>query len=215
MDNVEFEKIWTEDELRLFKELTTPYKIQEFLDSLTYSTDDFYRSVRRVIKDRRCHCADGSLFAAASLRMLGYPPVIMELTAVRDDDHLLAIYKREGKFGAIGKSNVVGLRFREPVYRTLRELVMSYFELYYNTEGEKTLRGYSGLFNLTSCDHLNWLTEDEHIEYIMDTKIVNIRHYSLLTPSMEKNLSMMDPRTYEAGLMGSVKEGLYKPEKLS
>jgi len=209
----ELTKIWTEEELEFFEKLNTPVKVQEFLDSIHYSTDTFYRSPRNIIKDRKANCADGSIFGAAALRMLGHPPVIMEMTAVRDDDHLLAIFKQDGCLGAVAKSNVVGLRYREPIYKNLRELVMSYFEFYYNTDGEKTLRGYSALLNLSTCDHLNWMTCDDSIEPVLDTRLVKIRHYSVLTPSQEKNLAPMDPRTYKAGLMGSVEEGLYKPGK--
>src|SRR5512141_1033501 len=124
-------------------DLPAPEAIQRFLDETPYSSEGRYRCPRSVLRDRRAHCLDGALLAAWALRRLGDPPLIVDLRAVRDDDHVITIFRRRGRIGAIAKSNVVGLRFREPVYRSLRELVMSYFELYYNTDGEKTLRSYS------------------------------------------------------------------------
>src|SRR4030043_1295949 len=133
---------WTVSGLKFFEKLAVPEKIQFFLDSIPYSTDPIYRSPRSVIRDRRAHCFDGAVFAAAALSELGFPPVIIELKAVRDDDHMLALFRRKGYWGAIGKSNCAGLRYREPIYRTLRELALSYFEFYFNIKSEKTLRGY-------------------------------------------------------------------------
>ncbi|MCU0644839.1 MAG: hypothetical protein MUC94_11320, partial [bacterium] len=108
---------------KLLSELSTPNKIQLFLDELTYSADEFYRCPRRVLHDRKAHCFDGALFAAAALHFIGYPPLILDLVPNdRDDDHLLALFKMNGHWGALAKSNFVGLRFREPIYRNLREL---------------------------------------------------------------------------------------------
>jgi hypothetical protein len=96
-----------------------------------------------VLRDRLAHCFEGALFAAGALRALGHPPLLLDLEAVRDDDHVLAVFRRNGAWGALAKSNYAGLRFREPVYRTLRELAMSYFEDYYSVEGERSLRSFS------------------------------------------------------------------------
>ena len=134
-------------ERAVFRRLTTPEKIQRFLDpELAYNKEPdgaTCRSPRRVLRDRTAHCMEGALFGAAALRMLGHPPLLLDLEAVRDDDHVLAIFRLRGRWGAVAKSNYSGLRYREPVYRTLRELVMSYFEHYYNLQKEKTLRRYS------------------------------------------------------------------------
>ncbi len=130
-----FEQALTVAERQTLARLATPGEIQAFLDSIPYSTDLFYRCPLRVLRERVAHCFDGALFAAAMLRRIGHPSLIMEMIPNgRDDVHLMALYKREGHWGAVAKSNVVGLRFREPVYRTLRELVMSCFEMYYNLE---------------------------------------------------------------------------------
>ncbi len=137
----------TTAELAVFRRLNTPEKIQRFLDrDLAYNKEPggpTCRSPRRVLRDRTAHCMEGALFGAAALRMIGHPPLLLDLEAVRDDDHVLAVFRSRGHWGAVAKSNYSGLRYREPVYRTLRELVMSYFEHYYNLKKEKTLRRYS------------------------------------------------------------------------
>jgi len=145
------------------------------------------------------------------LRRLGYPPLVMEmLPNDRDDDHLLAPYKVNGYWGAIAKSNFVGLRFREPVYRSLRELVMSYFEHFYNVEREKTLRGYTLPLNLKAFDSLEWMTEDEFLERIAE-RLDRMRKITVLTQPMISILSLVDERSYRAGLMGGTEAGLYRP----
>jgi hypothetical protein len=200
----------TPDELALLEGLNTPHKIQSFLLELPYSADARYRSPRSVLRDRTAHCFDGSLFAAAVLRNLGYPPLIVEmLPNDRDDDHLLAVYKLKGCWGAIAKSNFSGLTYREPVYRDLRELVMSYFEQFYNVEREKTLRGYTVPLNLRAFDRFNWMTDDEHLELIAE-RLDAVRRVRLVPPSMARRLSPVDERSYQAGLLGANRDGLYK-----
>src|SRR4030066_2303676 len=162
-----FDQVLTESEHQFISTLTTPAKIQECLDELPYSQELVYRCPLRVLRDRVAHCFDGALFGAAMLRLLGHPPLIMEmLPNERDDDHLLALYRCDGHWGAVSKSNFVGLRYRDPVYRTLRELVMSYFEQYYNVEREKTLRSYTLPLNLKAFEKYNWMANDESLERI-------------------------------------------------
>jgi hypothetical protein len=145
MTKAEFD--FSKRELRTLRGLQRPERIQRFLDEeVGYDTGDGgarCRSPRRVLRERLAACMDGALFAAAALRVNGHPPLLLDLEAERDDDHVLAIFRQHGRWGAIAKSNYAGLRFREPVYRTLRELVMSYFEHYYNLRREKSLRNYS------------------------------------------------------------------------
>lgn len=199
------------EEYKFLAALSTPAKIQAFLDEISYSTDPIYRCPLRVLRERVAHCFDGALFAAAALRLLGAPPLILEMVPNdRDDEHLIALYKRNGHWGAIAKSNFVGLRFREPVYRTLRELVMSYFEQFYNVAREKTLRGYSLPLNLKVFDQWNWVTSDESLERVAQ-KLDRMRKISILRNTMISNLSPVDERSYRAGLFGSKKAGLFKP----
>ena len=185
--------------------------IQAFLDATDYSDDKFYRCPTRVLVDRRAHCVDGALLAAAALRHLGDPPRVLDLRAHRDDDHVVAVFQRHGHWGAIAKSNVVGLRFREPVYASVRELVMSYFEAYYNLDGDRALRSYSDPLDLSAFDHLRWETDDEVIEPQICTALDEAPHHELMTPAMIAALHKIDARSYEAGLMGANPNGLYKP----
>jgi hypothetical protein len=208
-----FEKALTGQERHTISKLKSPGKIQAFLDSIPYSSDPIYRCPLRVLRDRVAHCFDGAVFAAAALRRIGYPPLILEMIPnSRDDDHLLALFKQEGHWGAIAKSNFAGIRFREPIFRTLRELVLSYFEHYYNIEREKTLRGYTVPLNLTTFDKYDWMTEDEAMDRIAQ-RTDEIRRFFLLTPKMIAGLSPVDERLYQAGLQGANEAGLYKPPK--
>jgi hypothetical protein len=200
---------FTTKELSVLKRLNTPEKIQRFVDQdIAYNKErdgETCRSPRRVLRDRTGHCFEGGLLAVAALRVHDYPPLIVDLEAVRDDDHIVAVFKQRGHWGAIGKSNYAGLRFREPVYRNTRELVMSYFEHYYNPEGEKSLRRYSRPFNLSRFDRKNWMTAEEDLWWLNDY-LFTLPHYSILTPPMARCLSKMDSRLYEAGKVGMVHE---------
>ena len=201
---------WSKAEERTLSQLTSPVKIQSFLDSLEYSAESRYRSPRSVLRDHKAHCYDGAVFAAMALRRLAYPPLIVDIDAVRDDDHVIAVFKRHGRFGAIAKSNFVGLRYREPVYATLRELVMSYFESFYNVNYEKTLRQYTRPLNLSAYDTLNWMTSDAALDVIGD-RLSTIRIYKIIDAAMARTLALVDQRTYDAGMLGVNKAGLYRP----
>ncbi|MBI4881426.1 MAG: hypothetical protein HY812_17455 [Planctomycetes bacterium] len=191
--------------------MKSPGEIQAFLDGAPYSTEAIYRCPLRVLRERVAHCFDGALFAAAMLRRLGHAPLIVDLLPNdRDDDHLLALYKRDRHWGAVAKSNFVGLRFREPVFRTLRELVMSYFEHYYNVAGEKTLRGCTVPLNLKAFDRLGWMSRDEPLEAIA-ARLDQIRRVSVVTEAMAAGLLPVDRRSYDAGMLGVDEAGLYRP----
>jgi hypothetical protein len=197
------------EEAAILRRLSSPEKIQYFLDhEIGYNKEhegETCRSPRRVLRDRLAHCAEGAYFAAAALRVQGHPPWIIDLAAVRDDDHLLAVFKERGHWGAIAKSNYAGLRFREPVYRSLRELVMSYYEHYYNPEGEKTLRRYSRPVSLARFDSLNWMTSEEDL-WMIGEYLCTIPHITILPPALTRKRRFMDQRLYQAGMVGGVKE---------
>jgi hypothetical protein len=208
-----FDQALSKTERTLMAKLNSPSGIQAFLDGFAYSTEEVYRCPLRVLRERIAHCFDGALFAAAALRRIGFPPLLLEiLPNDRDDDHMLALYKMDGHWGAVAKSNFVGLRFREAIYRTLRELVLSYFEQYYNVEREKTLRGYTAPLNLKAFDRFNWMVSDEPLEQIA-TRLGEIRKISVVAPQMIAKLSLVDPRSYQAGLLGAVEGGLYRPSR--
>lgn len=194
-------------ERAVFRTLNTPEKIQRFLDDLPYDKEPDgprCRSPRRVLRDRTAHCMEGALVGAAALRMLGYPPLLLDLEAVRDDDHVLAIFRVHGHWGAVAKSNYSGLRFREPVYRTLRELVMSYFEHYYNLRREKTLRKYSRPVNLERFDAMGWMTAEDD-PWVIPEYLCTIAHSPILPRPLVRRLSLVDGRLFAAGLAGSTR----------
>lgn len=198
-------------ELRqLLKPLASPIKIQEFLDSIPYNTTKRTLSPLLVMKEHMAHCMDGGMFAASALRRLGYPPLIVDLTAENDDDHIIAVFREGNCWGAIAKSNTTVLRFREPVYRSLRELAMSYFELYYNLNSQKTLRSYSRAMDLSRFDNRNWETTAEDLEFIGDYTY-KIRHYPLLTKKQIRSLNKVPKYLYDAGFAGADMDGLFKP----
>jgi hypothetical protein len=144
---------------------------------------------------------EGAMFGAAALRMLGHPALLLDLEAVRDDDHVLAIFRLRGHWGAVAKSNYTGLRYREPVYRTLRELAMSYFESYFNLKKEKTLRRYSRPVNLRRFDLMQWMTAEEDV-WMIPEYLCEIAHRPLLTPRLAARLGRVDDRLFAAGLVG-------------
>jgi hypothetical protein len=207
-----FERALSKSEHRLLARLDTPNRIQLFLDGLAYSTETVYRSPLRVLRERTCQCFDGALLAAALLYRLGYPAMILNLLPNdRDDDHVLALFRQDKHWGAVAKSNFAGLRFREPVYRTVRELIMSYFEQYYNLHREKTLRGYTRPLDLKSFDRKEWMTRDETMHLIAD-RLDEIGRAYILTKRMIARLSPVDKRSCNAGLLGANRAGLSRPK---
>ncbi len=203
---------WTQEEKSFLKKFDSPYSIQVFLDSISYNPNYECRSPRWVIKKRSAHCFEGALFAAAVLDFIGHKPLVVDMRAHNDDDHVIAVFREDGFWGAVAKSNFTSLRFREPVYRSLRELIMSYFDFFFNINGYKSLRSYSMPFDLTAFNPRNWATTDEDLEYIGD-KIESLHHYPVVTDKMIKKLNIASESLIRAGLLGSNVEGLFKPVK--
>ncbi len=192
---------FTSAELRKLRSLRTPAGIQRFIDDMPYHLATSAWSPRKVLHERTSHCLEGAIFGAAALRVLGFPPLVFDMEAHHDTDHVVALFKLGGHWGAIAKSNYAGCRYREPVYRSLRELAISYFEDYFNLRGERTLRTYSRPVNLARFDRLNWMTTEKNVWFIAEY-LCGIPHYRLLTPAMEKKLNRLDKRSYESGLVG-------------
>src|SRR5881227_1106261 len=188
-------------ELRTLRALKTPAGVQRFLDDLPYNLSFTARSPQKVLRDRTASCLEGGIFAAAALRIIGFPPLIFDLEAEQDTDHVIAIFKVREHWGAVAKSNFTGCRYREPVYRSLRELAMSYFNVYCNLRGERTLRRYSRPVNLARFDHLNWMTSENPIWFIAEY-LCDIPHFRLLKRGLEKNLTRVDRRTWDSEMVG-------------
>ena len=192
---------FTAKELKSLRALGTPAKIQAFLDKIPYHLASTAWSPRLVLQNKSAHCLEGAIFAAAALRANGYPPLILDLEAVQDSDHVIAVYRQNGAWGAIGSSNYSGCRYRSPVYRSLRELALSYFEGYFNLRRERTLRTFSQPVNLKQFDSQDWMTTEKPVWFIAN-HLLDIPHTKLLTPKMERGLIRVDNRSFNAGLTG-------------
>ena len=192
----------THRETRFLRSLDPPWRIQKYLDAIAYDVKGAHcRSPRRVLREERAQCMDGALFAAAALRVQGHPPLILDLEAVQDDDHVLAVFRKSGGWGAIARSNYSGLRYREPVHPTIRSLVLSYFESYFNLRREKTLRRHSNPRSLARFDRISWMTAEEDL-WVIPRWLETIRHRRLLSPAAEASLGPVDMRMFEAGKVG-------------
>ncbi len=195
---------FTVAERKVYRSLKTPFQIQRFLDEeIAYNQRETCYSPRLVLRHGAAHCMEGALLAAAALRQLGHPPLIIDLEAERDDDHVLAVYRIEGLWGSVAKSNYSGLRSREPVYRTIRELAMSYFDCYFNLKGEKSLRGHSRRpVDLRRFDRtLQWMTTENEV-WEIPTYLCEIAHVPVAPASAIRRVARMDKRLYEAGKHG-------------
>jgi hypothetical protein len=194
---------FTPAELRKLRSLKNPYGIQRLIDDMPYHVAGTAWSPRRVLRHNTSHCLEGAIFAAAALRLNGFPPLIWDLEAEHDTDHVMAIYRIDGHWGAVAKSNFAGCRYREPVYRTLRELAMSYFNTYCNLRRERTLRNYSRPVNLARFDSRHWMTTEEEVWFIPNY-LCEIFHYKLLRPAMIKRLRRLDERSFQSECLGRV-----------
>ena len=192
---------FTSAELRKLRRLKDANGIQKFLDNMPYHLEDTAWSPRRVLSEGTAHCFEGAIFAAAALRANGYPPLIVDFEAEHDTDHVLAVYRVNGLWGAVAKSNYTGCRHREPVYRSLRELAMSYFNIYCNMRRERTLRTVSRPVNLSRFDAQQWMTTEKPIWFIA-YYLVDLHHYRLLPAGMSKRLHRVDERTFQAEILG-------------
>ncbi|MEZ5083939.1 MAG: hypothetical protein R2750_10900 [Bacteroidales bacterium] len=204
------EALWTKEEQNFINQLDTPLKIQDYIDSIPYNATHETNSPRWVMRKKRAHCVEGALFAAACLQNIGFRPLVLDMRAVNDDDHVIAVYKQADCWGAIAKSNFTVIRLREPVYRSIRELVMSYFDFYFNSIGEKTLRAYSLPLDLRKFDKQNWQTTDQDLEFI-STYLDSMRHHPIISSNQADKLMKVSPSLLKAGMMGSNPEGLFKP----
>jgi hypothetical protein len=203
----------SDHERQTITSLQTPPHIQAYLDSIPYSAEERNRCPLNVLRDRQAHCLDGGLMAAAALRRIGYPPLLVDILpeAGQDDDHVLAIFQRHGRFGALAKSNFTGLRYRSPVYRSIRELVMSYFDVFFNIDGLRTLRAYTVTLDLSKMDRFDWMGSDAGADAV-EEKFHGLRRFPIITGRIAAELIPLDKRSYDAGMLGSNPAGIYKPK---
>jgi hypothetical protein len=192
---------FTPKELRKLRSFKTPYGIQKFLDDMPYHLEDTAWSPRKVLAEQSSHCLEGAIFAAAALRAIGYPPLLLDFEADHDTDHVIAIFRQNGGWGAVAKSNYAGCRWREPIHRTLRELALTYFNIYFNMRRERTLRRYSVPVNLKRFDRQDWMTTEKPVWFIV-YHLFDIKHFPLLTKAQGKSLQRLDERLFQAECLG-------------
>ena len=190
------------EELRTLRSLSTPAKIQDFLETLEINFEErgeTCMSPRRVLRAGKAHCMEGAMLAALALRIQGERPLVVDLEAAMDDeDHVIAVFRKYRRWGAITKSNHAVLRYREPVYRSIRELSLSFFHEYFKDDGRKTLRSYSAPVNLARFDRRGWITSEKNIWYI-PRYLAKIPHTKIISRSQIRGLRRADPIECKAG----------------
>jgi hypothetical protein len=200
---------WTSSERRILRSLSTPEKIQEFIDRLDYNPEDSSTSPRVTLKRRMGHCLDGGLLACAALEFHGERPLMVDLVAHRDDHHVLAVYRGKKGWGSIAKSNTALLRGRTPVYRSVRELVLSYFDFYFNTKGQYSLQSYSAPINLNRYNAQEWRTTSADLMEL-GMSFSDLPHFDLLTERELERLPKAPKHVLSACFLGANPAGLYK-----
>lgn len=192
----------TKEEEKVLRSLNSPGKIQDFLNNLKINFElkgETCMSPRMVLKTGMCHCIEGAMLAALALRFLGYKPLLVDLTATKDDfDHVIAVYKKNEFWGAISHTNHGVLRYREPIYKNIRELVMSYFHEYTDPKGRKTLRSYSNPVDLSKFDKKAWMTSEKDLWYINDY-LEKVKHYPIINKKQIRSLRKQDDIEMKAG----------------
>ena len=193
---------FTDNELKILRKLSTPIKIQDWLEKLPINFEvngETCMSPRLVLKKRTAHCLEGAMLAAVALRLQGHKPLLLDLKATpADDDHVIAVFKQHGRWGAISKINHSVLGFRDPVYRDIRELVMSYFNEYFLPNRRKSLRSYSEPVDLSKFDKKGWMTSEQDLWYL-PRYLNKVRHFKILLASQIRKLRRVDPVEIKAG----------------
>ncbi len=191
----------TPAEFAALERLDTPQKIQAFVYALRQNFElhgDTCRPVRQVLRRGSAHCIEGAMLAACALWIHGEPPLLMDMRAERDFDHVVALFRRRGRWGAISKTNGLGLRWRDPVYRSLRELAMSYFHEYTNRREHKTLREFSLPFDLRRVDPAIWAVGEKNAWPVPEA-LDALRHFPLVSGHHLRAVTRRDPFERRAG----------------
>jgi len=196
----EFESHLPKNLRKKFNQLNTPFTIQQYLDSLTYNGEERDRSSLNAMLDNQSHCLDGGFLAALCLWRIGFKPLLIDIVPDPgvDDDHVLVLYQIEGRWGALAKTNYINLGFREPVYKNLRELVMTYFEHYVSIHKIKCLTGYTRPIDASHYAHLNWAWDEAGANILYHKYFYGRKPIPLITKSMAKRLSPATDRAYES-----------------
>lgn len=181
------------EQISLFRKLNSPQRIQDFLENIPINFAETCWSPKKVLEERKAHCLEGALFGAAALRFHGHRPLVIDLQTTEDDEnHVLAVFKQNGCWGALSKTNHGVLRYRDPIFRNIRELMLSFFNEYFLNDGKKTLRSYSRLVNLSRFDKFGWMTSEKSVDFI-DDYLEEVKHLPILTKKMIASLRKADP----------------------
>jgi hypothetical protein len=200
---------FTKKEIAMMKKLNTPSKVQDFLNTLKINFEedlkDRVKSPIRVLREGNAHCIEGAILGAYVLSLHGHKPLVMHLKTTKDDlEHVIAPFKVGGYWGALSKTNHSVLRYRDPIYKTIRELAMSYFHEYFLDSGVKTLRQYSAPLNLNTFEK-GWATEEEDL-WGIDEELDKIKHYDIAPKNVLKNLRKAEKIEIEAGKLTEYKK---------
>lgn len=202
--------MWTPEEKKFLKALNTPEKIQHFIDGLEYNGSDDAASVRHVLMSKDAHCLEGGFVACAAMEFLGHKPLMVSLQAEDDDHHVLSVYKGKHGWGCISKSNTALLKGRDPVYRDIRELVMSYFDFYFNVNRVKALYAYSNPINLDRMGY-DWRTGDENLVGL-GHDMNDYKHFEIVSEKTLKKLPKATKLLKDACFLGADMDGLFQPD---
>jgi len=199
---------FSKEQLGVLRRLTTPRKVQDFLDyELDYNDRGSCLSPLEVLKQRKAHCIEGAMLAAAAFLLRGRPALLLDLRAdSTDDDHVIAPFLENGRWGAAAQSHFCGLRFREPIYASAAELARSYFEFYYGNCGKKTLREFSAPLDASRLKP-EWLYCEKDV-FFVSKKLDALKHYKLLGKHQAGKLRLADALLFEAELVGAGKKPL-------
>lgn len=190
------------EELQIIVKLSTPKKIQDYVNALPINFErkgETCLSPREVLRRKTAHCAEGAMFAAVALWYHGQKPLLLDIkTSKNDYEHVVALFKKHGHWGAISKTNHAVLRYREPVYKTIRELALSYFHEYFKDNGTKTMRRYSAPFDLSALKDQTWIISTEDVWDVI-FELNQSRHFNILSKGQLKDLRKADPIEIKAG----------------
>ncbi|HEV7424293.1 MAG TPA: hypothetical protein VGO21_03830 [Candidatus Paceibacterota bacterium] len=199
---------FTKKEKALLKKLNTPAKVQNFLNEIPFNFEkrgETLKSPLFTLQARNAHCFEGALLGAYILSLHGFPPIVLHLETTKEDyDHVIAPFKIRGLWGALSKTNHAVLRYRDAIYKNIRELAMSYFHEYFLDNGKKTLRRYSKPLNLNTLKS-NWIIESGDLWHI-DKQLDKIKHYTIMPKSNIKKLRKADKVEIESGKITEFKK---------
>ena len=195
---------------KIIGKLKNPWEIQRFVSAIPYNPEDYCKSAERVLLERSAHCMEGALLASLLLERLGHEPALLHFRAHRDDDHVVSVFKENGRWGAVGKSNTTLLAWRPPLYRSVQDLLLSYFPFYFNTKGQMSLVAWAGPIRLKRYEHWEWRSGAGDVGDLSAHFYDSEKSKPILTARRIEKLPLADRMLVEACFLGANKKGLYQ-----